>query len=256
MEAAAATAGRAVLISGLTVIVAMAGMFFTGDPTFASFGLATMMVAGVAMIASLTVLPAVLSRLGDRVDAGRVPFLGRNRGERGEGRFWGAIVTGVLRRPLLWAVLSGGLLIALAIPALAAQHRGRRVDTLPDTIPRDRHLQPPCRRRSPAPRSPAVVVVEAADVTTPEVRDAIAALGEQALQSGQMHEPIDVAVNDDRNGRADRHPDRRRWQRRGVELRARHAPRADRPRHGGGAARRADRCHGRHRPVAATSATR
>ena len=195
VEAAAATAGRAVLISGLTVIVAMAGMFFTGDPSFASFGLATMMVAGVAMIASLTVLPAILSRLGDRVEAGRVPFLARNRGEGGEGRFWPTIVTGVLRRPLLWAVVSGGLLVALAIPALQLNTAVGGVDTLPGTIP---VIDTYNRQQAafPGTEIPAVVVVEGADVTTPEVRDAIAAMSEQALQSGQMHEPIDVAVND------------------------------------------------------------
>ena len=68
LEAAAATSGRSVLISGLTVMVAMAGMFVTGDKTFASFGVATMMVVAVAMLGSLTVLPALLSRLGDSVD--------------------------------------------------------------------------------------------------------------------------------------------------------------------------------------------
>ena len=68
LAAAAATSGRSVLISGLTVMVAMAGMFLTGGATFASFGLATMMVVAVAMVGSLTVLPALLSRLGDNVD--------------------------------------------------------------------------------------------------------------------------------------------------------------------------------------------
>jgi hypothetical protein len=71
LEAAAATSGRSVLISGLTVMVAMAGMFLTGDATFASFGYATMIVVAVAMVGSLTVLPALLSKLGDRVDATR-----------------------------------------------------------------------------------------------------------------------------------------------------------------------------------------
>ena len=197
VEAAAATAGRAVLISGITVMIAMAGMFFTGDQGFASFGLATMMVAGVAMIASLTVLPAVLSRLGDRVEAGRVPFLARNRGERGEGRFWGAIVDRVLRRPVLWAVVSGGLLIALAIPAFQLDTAQGGVDTLPDSIPL---IETYNRMQAafPGTEIAAVVLVEAADVTAPEVQDAIGALSEQAVASGQMHQPIEVAVNADR----------------------------------------------------------
>ena len=84
---------RSVLISGLTVIVAMAGMFFAGDEAFASFGLATILVVAVAMLGSLTVLPALLSRLGDSVDAGRIPFISRLRRDDGEGRFWGASST-------------------------------------------------------------------------------------------------------------------------------------------------------------------
>ena len=71
LEAAAATSGRAILISGITVMIAMAGMFLTGDKTFMSFSVGTMLVVAVAMIGSLTVLPAMLSKLGDRVEKGR-----------------------------------------------------------------------------------------------------------------------------------------------------------------------------------------
>ena len=197
VEAAAATAGRSVLISGLTVMIAMAGMFFTGDASFASFGLATMMVAGVAMIASLTVLPAVLSRLGDRVEAGHVPFLGRTRGQRTRGRFWSAVVSAVLRRPLLWAVVSGGFLIALAIPAFQLNTAVGGIDTLPQTIP---VIQTYNRQQAafPGTEIPAVVVVEAPDVSAPQVQEQIGRLSDQALASGQMHEPIDVTVNSDR----------------------------------------------------------
>ena len=77
LTAAAATSGRAVLVSGFTVMAAMAGMFFTGDDGFTSMATGTIVVVGVAMIGSLTVLPAVLSKLGDRIDKGRVPFLGK-----------------------------------------------------------------------------------------------------------------------------------------------------------------------------------
>ena len=77
LAAAAATSGRAVLVSGFTVMAAMAGMYFTGDNGFASMATGTILVVGVAMIGSLTVLPALLSKLGDRVDKGRIPFLGK-----------------------------------------------------------------------------------------------------------------------------------------------------------------------------------
>ena len=118
LEAAAATSGRSVLISGLTVMVAMAGMLFTGDKTFMGFGVATMLVVAIAVLGSLTVLPATLAALGDKVDKLRVPFLHRRRRSDGGGRMWSAILDRVLRRPLVSVVLAGGLLLALAAPAL------------------------------------------------------------------------------------------------------------------------------------------
>ena len=110
LEAAAATSGRAVLISGITVMIAMAGMFFSGDKTFMSFAIGTMMVVAVAMIGSLTVLPAMLSWLGDRVDKVRVPFLGRLKRDDGQSRVWGAILGAVLRRPLVSAIAATAVL--------------------------------------------------------------------------------------------------------------------------------------------------
>jgi uncharacterized membrane protein YdfJ with MMPL/SSD domain len=89
LEAAAATSGRSVLVSGVTVMIAMAGMLFSGEKTFMSFSVATMIVVAVSMIGSLSVLPALLSKLGDRVEKGRIPFLGRLRRERGENNLWG-----------------------------------------------------------------------------------------------------------------------------------------------------------------------
>ena len=128
---AAATSGRAVLISGLTVIAAMAGMFFTGDKTFISFAEGTILVVACAMFASVTILPAILAWLGDRVEKGRIPFFARKR--TGEARAWSAIVDRVMRRPLLAALLAGGFLVALAIPAL----RLNIVVTGPDDLPQN-----------------------------------------------------------------------------------------------------------------------
>src|SRR5438067_1716562 len=84
LEAAAATSGRSVLISGFTVMIAMAGMMFSGDKSYLGFGIATMMVVGIAMLGSLTVLPAMLSKLGDRVDRGKIPYLHRLHRHRSE----------------------------------------------------------------------------------------------------------------------------------------------------------------------------
>jgi hypothetical protein len=90
---------RAVLISGGTVLIAMAGMFFAGNDVFTSIALGTMMVVFVAMIGSLSVLPALLHRLGDKVEKGRIPFLGRMRRPAGDSRFLGANFKPVLRHP-------------------------------------------------------------------------------------------------------------------------------------------------------------
>ena len=88
------------LVSGLTVMVAMAGMFLAGNATFMSFAVGTILVVAVAMIGSLTVLPAMLSWLGDKVEKGRVPFIASCRhADRGESRVWGAILDRVLRAP-------------------------------------------------------------------------------------------------------------------------------------------------------------
>ena len=193
LEIAAATSGRSVLISGLTVMTAMAGMFLTGDETFASFGIATIAVVAIAMLGSLTVLPALLSRLGDKVDRVRIPLVGRAR--RGsDGRIWGAIVDRVLRRPLLSVVLAGGLLVALALPALQL----RMVQPGPDTFPQHLPAVQTYNRMQqafPGAALPANVVVKAPNVHAPAVQGAISRLREQAVASGRMHEPITVQVN-------------------------------------------------------------
>src|SRR4030095_10877817 len=118
IEAAAATSGRSVLISGTTVMIAMAGMMFAGDKSYLGFGIATMMVVGIAMLGSLTVLPALLSKLGDRVERGRIPYLHRLRRDSGENRFWKRILAPAMRRPGIAAAVAGGALLVLALPVL------------------------------------------------------------------------------------------------------------------------------------------
>jgi uncharacterized membrane protein YdfJ with MMPL/SSD domain len=193
LEAAAATSGRSVLISGLTVMVAMAGMFLTGDASFASFGYATMMVVAVAVLGSLTVLPALLSKLGDRVDRLRVPLVGRLGRDR-DGRFWGSVVAAVLRRPLLSAVLSGGLLLALALPALNLRIATPGAETFPKSLTVVQTYDR-MQRAFPGSALPAHVVVSAPDVNTPVVRNAIRELKASALASGRVGEPITVETN-------------------------------------------------------------
>ncbi len=194
LEAAAATSGRSVLISGLTVMVAMAGMFLTGDQIFASLGVAAITVVAIAMLGSLTVLPALLSRLGDRVDRARVPFVGRLRQSNGEGRIWGAIVDRVLRRPLVSTLVAGGLLLALAAPALQLRMATPGPDTFPQSLPVVQAYTK-MQQAFPGTALPANVVVQAPNVNAPTVREAIRQLEQRALASGRMHEPITVDVN-------------------------------------------------------------
>jgi uncharacterized membrane protein YdfJ with MMPL/SSD domain len=195
LEAAAATSGRSVLISGLTVIVAMAGMFLTGDPTFTSLGVAAITVVAIAVLGSLTVLPALLSKLGDRVDRGRVPLVGRI-GRGGEGRIWGAIIDRVLRRPLLSTILAGGLLLALAAPALQLRLAMAGPDTFPKSLPVMQAYER-MQQAFPGTALPVNVVIEAPNVEAPAMKAAIGQLRQRALASGRMYEPITVDVNRD-----------------------------------------------------------
>ncbi len=195
LEAAAATSGRSVLISGITVMIAMAGMLFAGKD-FAAFGVATMLVVAVAVIGSLTVLPALLSKLGDNVDRLRVPFVHRLSRSDGEGRIWGAIVDRVLRRPVLSVALAGGLLLALALPALTLQVAEPGPDTYPQSIPVMKTYNR-MQEAFPGTEISANVVVKAPNVNSVESKEAIGQLEWRALSTGLLHQPIIVDVNDE-----------------------------------------------------------
>ena len=195
IEAAAATSGRSVLISGFTVIVAMAGMFISGDKTFEGFAAATIIVVATSVIGSLTVLPALLSKLGDRVNRGKVPFLPGPDERIGESRFWGAVVERVLRRPVLFGTLAAAFLIALALPALRLQTTQASTESFPRSIPVIRTYDK-IQQAFPGDALAAEVLVQAGDVRSAEVRSAIADLSRRALATGQMFRPIEVDVND------------------------------------------------------------
>ncbi len=194
LEAAAATSGRAVLISGITVLIAMAGMFLSGDKTFMSFSIGTMMVVAVAMIGSLTVLPALLAKLGDRVEKGRIPFLHRLRRKDGESRVWGAILAAVLRRPLISALAAGAVLVALTIPAFSLNTTTTGLDDISIA-----EIEPLKKFDDafPGGNDPAVVAIKADDVRAEPVRNAMAELERQALASGQMSGPVEIEASRD-----------------------------------------------------------
>jgi uncharacterized membrane protein YdfJ with MMPL/SSD domain len=198
LRVASATSGRAVLISGLTVMAAMAGMLLTGDGTFISFGIGTMLVVGVAMAASITVLPALLAALGDRVDRGRIPFLSRwTRKRAGEGGgVWTRIIDRVLRRPVLSVVLAGGVLVALAVPALGLNMENGGVETLPREIPVVQTYDR-IHEAFPGENIPAMAVVEADDVRDGEVGAAIERLVAEADDASGIVGPTSVSYSDD-----------------------------------------------------------
>jgi uncharacterized membrane protein YdfJ with MMPL/SSD domain len=195
LEAAAATSGRSVLISGLTVMIAMAGMFLTGDPTFAGFGIATMLVVAVAVLGSLTVLPALLSWLGDRVEKVHVPVVRRLRPRDGEGRIWGAILTPVLRHPIPAIVLAATPLVALGLVSLTMKLAQPGPETYPESLPAVKTYNK-LQEAFPGGEVPAEVVIKADDVTTPQMEEAIGQLKWRALVYAGMHEPITTDIND------------------------------------------------------------
>jgi uncharacterized membrane protein YdfJ with MMPL/SSD domain len=198
LSAAAATSGRSVLISGFTVLIAMAGMFFAVDKTYLSFGIATMIVVGMAMLGSLTVLPALLSKLGPRVDKGRIPFVHRLRNDAGGSRFWKAILTPALKHPVASVLLAGGLLVALALPAFRMHTAQSGFEALPKNAPTVETIQRIQNVFSNGNVAPALVAVKA-DIDAPQTQQALAALKTQALASGQAKNPIDVEISASRD---------------------------------------------------------
>ena len=179
---------------GITVLIAMAGMFLSGDKTFMSFSIGTMMVVAVAMIGSLTVLPAVLGKLGDRVEKGRIPFLHRLRRKDGDSRFWGAILDRVLRRPVFSAVAATAVLVALTIPAFSLNTTSTGLDdiSIPEIAPMKKFDE-----AFPGGNEPAVVAIKADDVRAESVQNAIADLKREALATGQLKGPIEVEASRD-----------------------------------------------------------
>jgi uncharacterized membrane protein YdfJ with MMPL/SSD domain len=200
LEAASATSGRAVLVSGITVMTAMAGMYLAGSPTFTSFATGTITVVAVAMLGSLTVLPAMMSKLGDRVDKGRVPGLARLKGRMAGVGIWSRIVDRVLRRPALSAGLSVALLVAMAIPAVGLD---TGTPPLGDSLPKDEPVVQTFNRVQdafPAENSGLSVVVKGEDVTSPAVQDAIGKFEQKAAEDKSTFpgQGVEVDVNPDK----------------------------------------------------------
>jgi RND superfamily putative drug exporter len=195
LSTAAGTSGKAILVSGLTVMVAMAGLLITGNSTFISFAIGTIMVVGVAMFASLTILPALLGWLGDRVEKGRIPFTRRLRRPAGESRFWAGLVTRVMRRPVVSIVVAGGALLVLAVPGLGLN----TVVTGPSDFPDDLEIVQTYNRVQeafPSESTQLVVVVEADDVRGAEFTSAVDSLIGGADSSDVLLPGSEVTYNE------------------------------------------------------------
>ena len=190
----AATSGQAVLISGGTVLIAMAGMLFAGNAIFTTMGAGTMIVVLCALLGSLSVLPALLHKLGDRVDRGKVPFFYRRRGKD---RFWTAVVRAVLRRPVISVVLSTGLLVALALPALQLRTKLPSFTDFPKDLAIVKAYED-VQRAFPGSQTPVIVVVRGQDVTAPQFRKAYAAFRNRAVATGEFFPPFTVYINRER----------------------------------------------------------
>jgi RND superfamily putative drug exporter len=216
---AAATSGQAVLVSGITVLIAMAGMLFAGSAIFRSIGIGAMLVVGSALVGSLTVLPALLGKLGDRIERGirqvlaagilrispwqpawlvrqreRPTLLVRAKGRSQESRIWGFVLARATRHPLISLLASGAVLVLLALPVFRMHTTLLSYSDLPQNLTIVKTYEA-IQEKFPGSPAPAHLVVRADDVTTPQFKAAFADLRQRALATTEIHEPIEIAVN-------------------------------------------------------------
>jgi RND superfamily putative drug exporter len=197
LRIAAHTSGRAIIVSGLTVMIALAGLFLTGIDVFTGVAIGTILVVGVAVLGSLTFLPSILSMLGPWTDRGRIPFLGKRRTAARESKFWGALARAVVRRPLAWGGVAVIALLALAAPALRLNLEDPGIHSLPPDVPVV-HSLADISQAFPGGPVPAEVVVTSwggTDLGGKRVTQAIAALhGQVTGTHGAIREPISTAM--------------------------------------------------------------
>ena len=187
------TTGRAVFYAGITVVVSLTGMALTDNPVFISLALGVIFVVLIAIVGSLTFLPAVLSVLGDNVNRLRVPLLGR---ANGNGGLWSAITKRVLARPAIFATVTTAALVALAAPVASldmAFPSGSRA--LHDAVDAKQAVRLLEEHFSGGLATPAMVVVDAPDLTAPEVQASVAGLVERVGQDDAFLGPFETVVN-------------------------------------------------------------
>ena len=190
---ASSTTGRAVFYAGITVVVSLAGMALTDNPVFISMALGVILVVMVAIVGSLTFLPAVLSVLGDNVNRLRVPFLGR---ANGNGGLWSAITKRVLARPAIFATVTIAGLVALATPVASLDMAFLTGSpALRDAVDAKQAVALLEEHFGGGLAAPAMVVVDAPDLTAPEVQASVARLVERVGQDSAFLGPFETVVN-------------------------------------------------------------
>ena len=187
LERTSRTSGRSVVIAGTTVASAMAGMFVVGSDILNGIAAGTIVVVACAVAGSVTVLPALLQLLGPRIDRGRIPFLPQ-LATAGESRFWAGVVTRVMRRPGLAMCLSGGLLVALAIPALG-MHVAKPSSAALSSASQS-ELAAQVTGEFPSTSSPAIVVATWPAGETAAMRQAVGRLETLAAKTETAHPPF------------------------------------------------------------------
>jgi putative drug exporter of the RND superfamily len=199
IAASGATASRAVLFSGIAFVVAMFGLLLIPQTIFRSLAVGAILVGITSVLAALTLLPAVLSLLGDRVNAFRIPLIGRGaeRGTGAEGRFWGAIVRAVMRRPVVSLVLSVGLLLALALPMLQYKTGEAGIRTLPNRFESKQGFNA-LEREFGVGTTDSVEVVVDGPVSRPATRAGIARL-EGEIRTNRAFRQVETTLYPDRN---------------------------------------------------------
>jgi len=203
IERSAGTAGRAVMFSGLTVVLALIGMLIVPTQIFISLAVGAIVVVLVTMVAALTLLPAVLRLLGDRVNKGRIPFISRHAKEDTRHGFWARAVHLAMRRPAISAALACALLLLAAIPALSLKTGAAGISSLPDNLSAKQGFIVLDRDFSAGAVTPADIVVDGA-VGTPTIDAAIGSLtktlaadkrfGTPAIRSYPDHELAVISV--------------------------------------------------------------
>ncbi|MDP6402293.1 MAG: MMPL family transporter [SAR202 cluster bacterium] len=169
------TANRAVFFSGVTVVIALIGMLLVPFNVFVGLGIGAILVVICSMLAALTLLPAVLSLLGDRINKLSIPFVGDVQArfdEQRSGGFWDRVSHGVMRQPIISLLLGGGLLIAAAVPLLNLSTGFAGVSTMPDTVPSKRGFDILDAKFTAGDVTPAQIVIDG-DIDSPAVREGI-----------------------------------------------------------------------------------